>query len=60
MKITDLDEGILVETTNAGSVSVVAMPVGGMISRNNTGKNALDSDDNLMGGPKKKKKSKKA
>ena len=40
---------------NAGSIAAVAAPVGGMISRNNTGKNGLDSD-NLMGGPKKKKK----
>ena len=44
------------ETTTAGAVASVATPVGGMISRNNTGKNALDSDDNLMGGSKKKKK----
>lgn len=43
------------ETTTAGAVASVAAPVGGMISRNNTGKNGLDSD-NLMGGPKKKKK----
>ena len=56
----DQDDGGLndsmYETTSAGSVASVAAPVGGMISRNNTGKNALDSDDNLMGGSKKKKK----
>jgi hypothetical protein len=55
----------LVETTSAGAVAAVVAPVGGMITRqarnsNGTARNALDSDDNLMGGPKKKKKSKKA
>jgi hypothetical protein len=59
MKIVELCE------TTAGAVASVAMPVGGLISRQSrnsdgTTKNALDSDDNLMGGPKKKKKSKKA
>jgi hypothetical protein len=59
MKIVELCE------TTAGAVASVAMPVGGLISRQSrnsdgTAKNALDSDDNLMGGPKKKKKSKKA
>lgn len=53
------------ETTSAGSVAAVATPVGGMISRqprnsNGTARNALDSDVNLLGGSKKKKKSKKA
>ena len=56
----DQDDGGLndsmYETTTAGAVASVATPVGGLISRNNTGKNALDSDENLMGGPKKKKK----
>lgn len=59
MKIVELCE------TTAGAVASVAMPVGGSISRQSrnsdgTAKNALDTDDNLMGGPKKKKKSKKA
>ena len=47
------------ETTTAGSVASVAAPVGGLVSRtDNTGKNALDSGQNLMGGPKPKKKKK--
>ena len=55
MKIKD----IVTENT-AGSIASVAAPVGGLVSRtNNTGKNALDSDQNLMGGPKPKKKKKK-
>lgn len=53
------------ETTSAGAVAVVAAPVGGMVARqmknsNGTVKNALDMDTNIMGGPKKNKKSKKA
>jgi hypothetical protein len=59
MKIVELCE------TTAGSVAAVVAPVGGLISRqprnsDGTARNALDSDNNLMGGPKKKKKSKKA
>ena len=45
-----------ISETTAAAVATVAAPVGGMVSRNNTGKNALDSDQNLMGGPKRKKK----
>lgn len=59
MKIVELCE------TTAGSIAAVVAPVGGLISRqprnsDGTAKNALDSDHNLMGGPKNKKKSKKA
>lgn len=51
----------ITETTSAGDVSAVAAPVGGLVSRqprnsDGTARNALDSDNNLMGGPKKKKK----
>jgi predicted lactoylglutathione lyase len=61
MKIKD----IVNETTSAGGVATVATPVGGMLSRqmknpDGTVKNALDVDVNIMGGPKNKKKSKKA
>jgi DNA-binding Lrp family transcriptional regulator len=53
------------ETTSAGAVAAVAAPVGGMVARqmknsNGTVKNALDMDTNILGGPKKNKKSKKA
>lgn len=53
------------ETTSAGAVASVATPVGGLVARqprnsDGTARNALDLDNNLMGGPKKKKKSKKA
>jgi hypothetical protein len=59
MKIVELCE------TTAGAVAAVVAPVGGLISRQSrnsdgTAVNALDTDNNLMGGPKKKKKSKKA
>jgi hypothetical protein len=61
MKIND----IVNETTSAGGVATVATPVGGVLSRqmknpDGTVKNALDVDVNIMGGPKNKKKSKKA
>jgi predicted lactoylglutathione lyase len=61
MKIKD----IVNETTSAGGVAAIATPVGGMLSRqmknpDGTVKNALDMDTNIMGGPKNKKKSKKA
>lgn len=59
MKIKELCE------TTAAAVASVATPVGGLIARqprnsDGTARNALDQDSNLMGGPKKKKKSKKA
>lgn len=56
----------LVETTSAGSVASVAVPVGGLVSRqmknpDGTAKNGLDSDNVLSNGkPKSKKKSKQA
>lgn len=55
MKIKELSE------TTAGSIAAVVAPVGGLVSRqprnkDGTARNALDSDDNLMGGPKKKRK----
>lgn len=61
MKIND----IIKETTSAGGVAAVVAPVGGVIRRqthnsDGTIRNALDADDNLLGGPKNKKKSKKA
>jgi hypothetical protein len=61
MKIKDFVN----ETTSAGGVATVATPVGGVLSRqmknpDGTVKNALDVDVNIMGGPKNKKKSKKA
>lgn len=51
----------ITETTSAGAVAAVAAPVGGLVARqprnsDGTARNALDSDNNLMGGPKKKKK----
>lgn len=60
MKIKD----IIQETTSAGSVAAVSVPVGGVVRRqthnsDGTIRNALDADDNLLGGPKNKKKSKK-
>lgn len=58
MKMKDIDVKIVNETT-ASSVATVVAPVGGIVSRNNTFKNALDSNTNLMGGPTKKKKKKK-
>ena len=55
MKIKDI-----VKETTASSIASVVTPVGGLIKRNdNTFKNALDTNDNLMGGPSKKKKKKK-
>lgn len=55
MKIVELCE------TTASAVAAVVAPVGGLIARqprnsDGTAKNALDQDNNLMGGPKKKKK----
>ena len=47
------------ETTSAGAVAAVAGPVGGMQKRNNTGKNALDSDEPLLGEKSTKAKKKK-
>jgi hypothetical protein len=58
MKIKELCE------TTAGAVATVAVPVGGMISRqpknpDGTAKNALDQDNVLSNGKPKKKKTKK-
>jgi len=59
MKIND----IVNETTSAGGVATVAMPIGGTISRqmknpDGTVKNALDVDTNIMGQKKKPKRKK--
>jgi hypothetical protein len=59
MKINEL-----LKEMDAGSVAVVAMPVGPTMSRqmknpDGTVKNALDMDTNIMGQKKKKRKSKK-
>jgi len=59
MKIND----IVNETTSAGGVATVAMPIGGMLSRqmknpDGTVKNALDMDTNIMGQKKKPKRKK--
>ena len=53
------------ETTSAGAVASVATPVGGLVSRqprnsDGTAVNALDQNNNLLGGSKKSKKRKKA
>lgn len=55
----------ILKEMDAGSVAVVAMPVGPTISRqmknpDGTVKNALDMDTNIMGQKKKTKKRKKA
>lgn len=59
-ELTDMMESVA-ETTSAGSVAVVGMPVGNMMSRqprnsDGTARNALDMDNNLTGNSKKKKK----
>lgn len=63
MKISEIDETVLKETTSAGSVATVAAPMGKIQKRNmyntdGTMKNALDQDNILSNGKSKKNKRK--